>query len=93
VAVIVSRHYRVIGRVQGVGFRFYTERCALREGVHGWVRNAWDGSVEAEAEGDAEAIGRFEAALRAGPPGSRVEDLEITERDPHLRAIGFMVRG
>jgi acylphosphatase len=91
--VIVARRYRVTGRVQGVGFRFFTERCALREGLHGWVRNAPGGAVEAEAEGDAEAVGRFEAALRAGPPGARVEDLEITEATPHLRATGFMVRG
>ena len=91
--MIVARRYRVTGRVQGVGFRFFTERCALREGLHGWVRNTRDGAVEAEAEGDAEAVGRFEAALRAGPPGARVEDLEITEVAPLLRATGFMVRG
>ena len=91
--MIVSRRYRVTGRVQGVGFRFYTERCAWREGLHGWVRNASDGSVEAEVEGDAEAVARFELALRAGPPGSRVDDLEVAERTPHLRATGFMVRG
>ena len=91
--MIVARRYRVTGRVQGVGFRWFVERSALREGLHGWVRNAADGSVEAEAEGDAEAIGRFEAALRTGPSSARVEDLEITEMPPHFRATGFMVRG
>jgi acylphosphatase len=91
--VIVARRYRVVGRVQGVGFRFFTERCALREGLHGWVRNAADGAVEAEAEGELEAVERFEAALRMGPAGARVDDLQITEVVPHLRATGFMVRG
>ena len=91
--MIVARRYRVTGRVQGVGFRWFVERAALREGLHGWVRNAADGSVEAEAEGDAEAIARFESALRAGPSAARVEDLEITDVPPRLRATGFMVRG
>jgi acylphosphatase len=91
--VIVARRYRISGRVQGVGFRQYTERCALREGLHGWVRNAADGAVEAEAEGDAESIARFEAALHAGPRGSRVDTVDISEATPTLRATGFMVRG
>ena len=90
--MIVARHYRVTGRVQGVGFRYFTERCASREGLHGWVRNLADGAVEAEAEGEAEAIARFEAALRVGPPGGRVDDLEITDIAPRLTATGFMVR-
>ena len=91
--MIVSRRYRVTGRVQGVGFRWFVERCALREGLHGWVRNGDDGSVEAQAEGDLEAVERFEAALRVGPSAARVEDLEITEVPPQLRPTGFMVRG
>jgi acylphosphatase len=91
--MLVGRTYRVRGRVQGVGFRWYTERAALREGLHGWVRNAPDGAVEIEVEGDLEAVARFEAAIAQGPPGARVDDLEITERVPYGAATGFMVRG
>ncbi|MCU0255414.1 MAG: acylphosphatase [Vicinamibacterales bacterium] len=91
--MLIARRYRVRGRVQGVGFRFFTERAALREGLHGWVRNAADGSVEVEVEGDAEAMARFEALISVGPIGARVEDVETTEVAPHGRATGFMTRG
>jgi acylphosphatase len=91
--VIVARHYRISGRVQGVGFRFFTERVALREGLHGWVRNVPGGGVEAEVEGEAESVERFEAAIHAGPPGARVDHVEIAEVTPRMRAAGFMVRG
>jgi acylphosphatase len=91
--MLIARRYRVRGRVQGVGFRFFTERAALREGLHGWVRNAADGSVEVEVEGDAEAMARFEALISVGPIGARVEGVEATEVAPHGRATGFMTRG
>ncbi len=91
--MLVARRYRLRGRVQGVGFRFFTERAALREGLHGWVRNAPDGTVEIEAEGEADAMARFEAHIRVGPPHARVEGLEATALAPHGRTTGFMTRG
>ena len=91
--MLVARRYRVRGRVQGVGFRFFTERAALREGLHGWVRNAADGAVEIEAEGEAEAMARFEAQIGVGPMGARVDDVEMEALVPQGRATGFMTRG
>jgi acylphosphatase len=91
--VIVARRYRVHGRVQGVGFRFFTERAALREGLHGWVRNTDDGAVEIEIEGETEAVERFERAIYQGPTGARVTEVNTQEMPPRLRATGFMVRG
>jgi acylphosphatase len=88
-----SRHYRIYGRVQGVGFRFFTEHAALREGMSGYVRNLADGTVEVQVEGEREAVERFEIALHQGPPGARVERVEITEMTPEGRHRGFMVRG
>jgi acylphosphatase len=70
-----ARHAIVRGRVQGVGYRFFAERAARDLGVRGWVRNLPDGSVEAVAEGEDEAIVRFLERLRQGPRGSRVESL------------------
>ena len=87
----VARRYIISGRVQGVGFRWFTQTAAARENIHGWVRNLSDGRVEAAAEGDAEAIDRFEAALRHGPPGARVEHLEIEHTVPGGRDAGFTV--
>lgn len=88
----VARHFVVSGRVQGVGFRYFTQAVAQREGVHGWVRNLPDGRVEAAAEGEAEAIERFERALRHGPPGARVEKVDVEDEVPTGREPGFSVR-
>src|SRR5262249_26186674 len=74
--VRIARRFLVSGHVQGVGFRWFAENQAAREGLHGWVRNLPDGRVEAAAEGDAEALERFERALRHGPPAARVDDVE-----------------
>jgi len=87
-----ARRYVISGRVQGVGFRFFTEAAARREGLHGWVRNLADGRVEIEAEGDAEALERFERHIRHGPAGARVENVEINEEPPGGRNTGFQIR-
>lgn len=87
----VARRYLVSGRVQGVGFRYFTQAAAAREGLHGWVRNLPDGRVEAAAEGDADAIERFERALRHGPPGARVDRLEIEHTALGGKDTGFTV--
>ena len=79
------------GRVQGVGFRFHVRERAALDGLAGWVRNAEDGSVEAEAEGEREAVDRFERALRQGPAGSRVESVDVVELTPQ-GTRGFEIR-
>ncbi|MGH9411199.1 MAG: acylphosphatase [Vicinamibacterales bacterium] len=88
----VARRYVIAGRVQGVGFRMFAEAAAGREGVHGWVRNAPDGSVEALLEGEADSVDRVEAALRRGPASARVERVDVEERTPSGRPIGFSIR-
>jgi acylphosphatase len=89
----LARRYLIRGRVQGVGFRMFTEVAALREGVHGWVRNTRSGDVEIRAEGDAEALERFERAIAQGPPRSRVDSLDVTDLGADGRDTGFTVRG
>ena len=88
----VARRFVISGRVQGVGFRFFAERAARSEGLHGWVRNLADGRVEAAAEGEAEAMDRFEGNLRHGPSGARVEQVEVEDAVPEGRFTGFMIR-
>ena len=88
----VARRLVVAGRVQGVGFRWFTYDAAAREGVHGWVRNLADGSVEVVAEGDVEAIDRLEAAVRRGPASSRVEQVDAEQLAPDGRTTGFEIR-
>lgn len=88
----ITREYRVTGRVQGVGFRWFVSDSAAREGLSGHVRNLPDGSVEAVAEGEAEALSRFEAALWRGPSRARVDDVRISEIEPLTRGDGFSIR-
>ena len=72
-------HVKVRGMVQGVGFRYFTRSAARRLAVDGFVRNMPDGSVELEAQGEEEAIGRLIADLRRGPSASVVEGLDIED--------------
>jgi acylphosphatase len=72
---------RISGRVQGVGYRAFLTREAARLGVHGWVRNRLDGSVEALARGPAEALNALVAAAKRGPGGSRVDAVRIEPAD------------
>jgi acylphosphatase len=90
--MLVARRYRIAGRVQRVGFRWFVQDAAVREGLSGYVRNLPDGSVEVVAEGDADVLARFERDLRRGPPGARVETIETTEEVPDGRQLGFVIR-
>jgi acylphosphatase len=89
--VLIARRYLVSGRVQGVGFRFFAEEAARREGLHGYVRNLPDGRLETSVEGDAEAVTRFERALRSGPRGARIDAVEVDELPPTGRVTGFTI--
>jgi acylphosphatase len=75
----LAKRYLISGRVQGVGFRYFTHAVASREGLRGWVRNLPDGRVEAAAEGEQEALERFERHIRTGPPGARVSDVQASD--------------
>ena len=82
----------ISGRVQGVGFRFFVQDQAAVEGVHGYVRNLPDGTVETLIEGDDESVLRVERALRRGPPGARVDHVAVENVPPSRRATGFSIR-
>lgn len=70
-----ARRFLVTGRVQGVGYRFFTLDHALANELRGFVRNLADGSVEVVAGGDIVALDRFRSALEAGPAAARVESV------------------
>ena len=88
----VARRFVVSGRVQGVGFRYFTQDAARREGLHGYVANRDDGTVEVTAEGEADSLERFERKLRQGPSRSRVEHVTIDEIAPGQGNTGFLIR-
>lgn len=62
----IRREYRFYGRVQGVGFRYYTNYAAQQLGLTGWVRNCYDGSVEAQAQGNERALREFVPMIENG---------------------------
>ncbi len=77
-------HAIVKGRVQGVGFRYWTEDAAAEHGVNGWVRNVHGGEVEVEAEGPREKLDEFLRALHRGPILAHVREIDVEwgEREP-----------
>jgi acylphosphatase len=68
----------IVGDVQGVGFRYFAQSHARRLGLEGYVRNRYDGAVEVEAEGGADALERFLDLLRRGPRSARVQDIRVS---------------
>ncbi|MBL8644981.1 MAG: acylphosphatase [Rhodospirillaceae bacterium] len=74
----VTLHLLISGRVQGVGYRAWTQRTARTLTLTGWVRNHTDGRVEAVAQGPANVVDQFVAECHAGPPLARVTAVETT---------------
>ena len=75
------------GRVQGVGYRAWTEITALERGIEGWVRNRRDGSVEALFIGPKDEIAAMVEDCRRGPPGARVDGVDHREARPDEVAL------
>lgn len=84
-ALVEGLAFRVTGRVQGVGFRYFTLTSARRFEVYGWVQNEADGSVTGFAVGPAAALQQFCEQLAVGPDFSRVDQVHTQvrhEQDP-----------
>jgi len=79
---VIRRRVVVHGWVQGVFFRDQIRRRALSTNVAGWVRNNWDGTVEAVFEGERAAVERLIAYCHEGPRGASVDRVELVEEDP-----------
>lgn len=78
----VRRRVEVRGRVQGVFFRDTCREQARLLGVTGWIRNCWDGSVEAAFEGPEEGVARMVAWCHHGPPRAAVESVDVHDEPP-----------
>lgn len=70
----------ISGKVQGVGFRNFTQRNATQLGVNGYAKNLANGKVEVVAEADKAQLDALVVLLRQGPRYARVDSLEIDER-------------
>ncbi|MEA3390403.1 acylphosphatase [Sphingobium sp. CCH11-B1] len=76
---VIARHLRIYGRVQGVWYRAWAVETARDLGLTGWVRNRMDGSVEALAQGAAEAVETFIQRAHDGPPNAEVARIDVTD--------------
>jgi acylphosphatase len=85
------RHVTIRGRVQGVGFRYWTRRTATARGLEGWVRNRRDGSVEALFAGDENAVAAMIELCRRGPEAAWVERVDENAAGPE--ALNLRKRG
>jgi acylphosphatase len=88
---VIRRRLVIHGRVQGVFFRDTLRRLAEREGVAGWARNTWEGTVEAVLEGEEAAVDRVVAFARKGPESARVEEVNVSDEEPEGLS-GFAIR-
>lgn len=70
-------HMVVEGMVQGVGFRWFVARHAEALGLHGYVKNLFDGNVEIVAEGDRSLIEEFIKEVRVGPRSARISNVRL----------------
>ena len=88
---MIAKHLRIEGTVQGIGYRRWMVQTAQRLGVAGWVRNRADGTVEALAEGDADAVEELLRACRRGPSGAAVSLIHEDLVEPE-ELVGFEAR-
>ncbi len=85
--------FRISGRVQGVGYRWFIKETAGKFKISGWVRNASDGAVEGEARGDIPAIDGFLKEIKTGHSWAAVESEETQEiLDQESTEDGFYIK-
>lgn len=87
----LSYRIRITGKVQNVGFRYYTVKTATEFNIEGFVKNENDGSVLIEAEGEKDAMETFMHWCRRGPQWARVDKFDIQEQ-PLMGYEGFRVK-
>ena len=89
--MVIARKFLLSGLVQGVGFRFFTQRVAARYQVRGYVRNRADGRVEAWAQGPEKSVEAFKHDITAGPRYSRVDEVEEIVLEPSSEYSSFRI--
>jgi acylphosphatase len=82
----------VAGRVQGVWYRSNTRTKAIELGLKGWVKNLWDGRVEAVFEGEAHVIKEMIEWCKRGPPLAKVKQIEVKWEEPTGEFIDFSMK-
>lgn len=89
----VIKHLKIEGRVQGVGFRYFTRKAAEKYSVNGWVKNMSDGTVETVLAGEERHVVDMIEKLKSGPAAarvSRIEEMSIDDKPGDFQS--FRVR-
>ncbi|WP_156093148.1 acylphosphatase [Planktothrix serta] len=81
-SIIVRAHVFVSGQVQGVGYRYYTQKQATHRGIQGWVRNLADGRVEAVFEGNRNTVDGMIQWCYHGPKSAHPRDVIVHFEEP-----------
>ncbi|MBB6447343.1 acylphosphatase [Bacillus benzoevorans] len=89
---MIQLHIIVFGKVQGVGYRYFSQMKAVQYGVKGWAKNLPDGSVEIIALGTNDQLEPFTEELRKGNPFSKINNMEITEMDQIEHFHSFTIK-
>ena len=87
----VRKFINVDGRVQGVGFRYFVQMTAREIGITGWVKNNTDGSVSMEIQGTTEMLDKLTEKIKRGNGVSRVEHMNIEDREIEKGANKFVI--
>lgn len=85
-------HARVIGHVQGVGYRYFVVQTAQQRHLTGWVRNCSNGDVECEAQGDEKILKNFLTRLETGHSWARIDAIQKETIDDKMNEKGFEIR-
>ncbi len=89
---VVRAHLVIHGLVQGVCFRMYTQQRARALGLAGWVRNRYDGTVEAAFEGEQDAVDAMVEWCRRGPRTAEVARVDVQWETPRGEGGDFVIR-
>ena len=79
---MTSYNVWIVGKVHGVGFRYYSMQMAYKYGVHGFVKNSPEGKVFMELEGEPENLNPFLEWCKMGPTGAKVKEVILEESVP-----------
>jgi acylphosphatase len=82
----------VFGHVQGVGFRWFTEREAVKRNIRGYVRNLDDGTVEIFAQAETPALEEFQERIRRGPSHARVTSVDLRPVEVDTGLSSFRIK-
>jgi len=90
--MIKKIYFKVYGRVQGIGFRWFVKEIAEKYNISGWVRNVEDGSVEGKINGEEEKINLFLNELKNNHPLAIVNKIEINNIEEEFSEKNFYIK-